>query len=216
MNLKVILPWLCAVALGVAAVSMFLSNNSKTTEIAKLHAENQQMDELRTELDQAKAQSKTQEDEIAAFRKEQQELLRLRNEVGKLRDERQQLTKLVQTAQSKVENYESQVAQSARSSAEQLQRLQTENQQLKTTAGQAQQASLLNSCINNLRQLDGAKQQWALEAGKNPDSIPTPQDVLRYLPNNQAPVCPSGGVYTLNAVGHKPTCSVQGHVLPDQ
>lgn len=217
MNLKTFLPWLCAIALGVAAVSMFLSNNSKTAEIAKLHEENQQMEELRTELDQTKAQSKTQEDEIATLRKEQQELLRLRNEVGKLRDERQQLSRQVQTAQSKVENYESQVAQSARSNAEQLQRLQNENQQLKTTAGQAQaqQASLLNVCINNLRQLDGAKQQWALEAGKTADSIPTAQDVLRFLPNNQAPVCPSGGVYTLNAVAQHPTCSVQGHVLPN-
>src|SRR5215471_9956351 len=214
MKLKTIFPWRCVLALGVAFVSVFLSNSSKTTEIARLHSENQQMEELRTELDQTKAAAKVQDDEIATLRKEQEDLLRLRNEVGKLRDERQQLTKQVQTAQSQVQNYESQAAQNARSSAEQLQRLQTENQQLKTTASQTQQASLINACINNLRQLDGAKQQWAIEAGKTADSIPTPQDVLRFLPNNQAPVCPSGGVYTLNAVGQKPTCSVQGHVLP--
>ena len=216
MKLKTIFPWLCVVALGVALVSVYLSNSAKTTELARLQSENQQMEALRTELDQAKAQSKSQTDEIDTLRKEQQDLLKLRNEVGKLRDERQHLSKQVQSAQSQVQNYESQAAQNARSSAEQLQRLQTENQQLKTTASQTQQASLVNVCVTNLRQLEGAKQQWALETGKTADAIPTPQDILRYLPNNQAPVCPSGGVYTLNAVGKNPTCSVQGHVLPNQ
>ena len=30
----------------------------------------------------------------------------------------------------------------------------------------ARSTSQMNACINNLRQIDGAKQQWALEKGK--------------------------------------------------
>jgi hypothetical protein len=72
----------------------------------------------------------------------------------------------------------------------------------------------LNTCINNLRQIDAAKQQWALENDKTADTIPPAQDLLQYLSNMVFPVCPSGGTYTINAVGVPPTCSIPGHVLP--
>ncbi|HZQ47406.1 MAG TPA: hypothetical protein VFC07_10370 [Verrucomicrobiae bacterium] len=68
-------------------------------------------------------------------------------------------------------------------------------------------------CLNNLRQIDGAKQTWALEMKKSPNDVPTWQDVLRYLgpPNSSAPRCPSGGTYQLNDLNHPPTCSIPGH-----
>jgi hypothetical protein len=75
-------------------------------------------------------------------------------------------------------------------------------------------AAQLNACINNLRQIDAAKQQWALENDKTAYAVPSAQDLLPYLSNLVFPVCPSGGTYTINAVGVPPTCSVPGHVLP--
>jgi len=76
--------------------------------------------------------------------------------------------------------------------------------------------SQTQACINNLRQIDSAKQQWALE-NKKPISAPvSPQDIQPYLPNNALPVCPLGGLYALHTVGLLPTCSIPGHVLPQQ
>jgi hypothetical protein len=71
-----------------------------------------------------------------------------------------------------------------------------------------------NTCINNLRQIDAAKQQWALENNKTDITIPTTLDLLPYLKGGVFPVCPGGGTYTINAVGLPPTCSIPGHTLP--
>ncbi len=37
----------------------------------------------------------------------------------------------------------------------------------------ARSTSQQNACINNLRQIDGAIQQWALETGAKPDRLPS-------------------------------------------
>lgn len=70
-----------------------------------------------------------------------------------------------------------------------------------------------NACINNLRQIDGAKQQWALEKKKEGTEVPTQSDLAEYL--KHVPVCPAGGEYTLGAVDKKPECSHDGHALPE-
>src|SRR5512139_3150138 len=64
-----------------------------------------------------------------------------------------------------------------------------------------------NACINNLRQIDGAKQQWALENKKADADTPGSTDVAPYIKNNQYPRCPSSGTYTIGAVNTDPTCS---------
>src|SRR5207245_2221048 len=53
-----------------------------------------------------------------------------------------------------------------------------------------------NACINNLRQLDGVKQQWALEHAKKPEDTPTWEDLSPYVyPNiRQQLWCPHGGL----------------------
>jgi type II secretory pathway pseudopilin PulG len=79
----------------------------------------------------------------------------------------------------------------------------------------ARQTAQMNACINNLRMIDGAKQQWALENKKEPTDTPTQDELLALLRNQQFPVCMAGGVYTLNPVGEAPTCSVPNHHLPD-
>jgi len=72
-----------------------------------------------------------------------------------------------------------------------------------------------NACINNLRQIDAAKQQWALENNKKSDDTPTAQDLNKYIPNGFDSLhCPAGGTYTINKAGEPPTCSVPNHRLP--
>jgi general secretion pathway protein G len=77
-----------------------------------------------------------------------------------------------------------------------------------------EQVAALNACINNLRQIDGAKQQWALENSKPANTLVSAVNITPYLPNNTMPICPAGGVYTINAIGTAPTCSMPGHQLP--
>jgi hypothetical protein len=80
---------------------------------------------------------------------------------------------------------------------------------LATPQGQA-----VAACINSLRQIDGAKHQWALENRKTDTAIPTPQDIAVYIRGEIIPTCPAGGIYTINAVSADPTCSIPGHALP--
>jgi hypothetical protein len=76
----------------------------------------------------------------------------------------------------------------------------------------ARTTSQANACINNLRQIDAAKQQWALEKGKQSTDTPTMDDLKPYL--RKIPHCPAGGTYTVNAVGQPPECSIPDHKLP--
>ena len=78
----------------------------------------------------------------------------------------------------------------------------------------ARQTAQRNACINNLRQIDGATQQWALEKNKPDDAVPTVRDLLPYRKDNVFPPCPAGGTYSINPVDAVPTCTVQGHALP--
>ena len=74
-----------------------------------------------------------------------------------------------------------------------------------------------NACINNLRQIDAAKEQWALENGKKAGDVVTEADIKPYIKldaNGNLPKCPAGGTYTIGNVGEKPTCSIPGHELP--
>jgi len=67
-----------------------------------------------------------------------------------------------------------------------------------------------NACINNLRQIDGAKEQWALENKKVTGDSVGDSDITPYLKGNAMPSCPSSGSYTPAAVGSSPTCSKSG------
>jgi hypothetical protein len=78
----------------------------------------------------------------------------------------------------------------------------------------ARNTAQMNYSINNLRQIDGAKQQWALEKGKEQTDTPTQSDITPYFKDSRMPVCAAGGVYTINPVGEPPTCSIPGHKLP--
>ncbi len=63
-----------------------------------------------------------------------------------------------------------------------------------------------NACISKLRQIDGAKQQWALQTGHTNGTVVTQADLENYV-KAAAFQCPSGGSYTIGAIGEDPTCS---------
>ena len=57
----------------------------------------------------------------------------------------------------------------------------------------ARTSAQTNACINNLRQIDGAKQEWALEYGKGQAVRPNNAALQPYLgrgKNGALPVCP--------------------------
>ncbi len=82
----------------------------------------------------------------------------------------------------------------------------------------ARATSQANACINNLRQIDGAAQQFALERGKKTgDAISYPGDLTPYIKLNSAssiPPCPAGGSYADATVGAVPTCSLSTTITP--
>jgi len=84
---------------------------------------------------------------------------------------------------------------------------------------QAQQ----NACINNLRQIDGAKQQWALENKKASSDTPSAANLQPYMGRGAAgtlPSCPSDtssnftNSYTINTIAVNPSCQINtNHIL---
>ncbi|MGD9874891.1 MAG: hypothetical protein AB7T27_11590 [Kiritimatiellia bacterium] len=76
---------------------------------------------------------------------------------------------------------------------------------------QARSNSQKNSCINNLRQIEGAKDQWAIDNGATVGDQVSPSDIEPYL--KEFPSCPSGGSYVLNPIGTPATCDQPGHAL---
>jgi prepilin-type N-terminal cleavage/methylation domain-containing protein len=78
----------------------------------------------------------------------------------------------------------------------------------------AREISQKNACIANLKQIDGAKQTWALETRQITTATPNTTDL--YGPTlyiRDTPACPADGVYVLNTVANKPTCNISGHSL---
>lgn len=68
-----------------------------------------------------------------------------------------------------------------------------------------------HTCVANLKQIDGAKEQWALEMGKTTNDLPTWNDLIgtdKFIKNTLS--CPAEGKYSLNPIGQYPACSEGG------
>ncbi len=73
-----------------------------------------------------------------------------------------------------------------------------------------------NACIANLKQIDSATEQWALEAKKKTGDGTTESEIVQYLKNSTKPTCPASGDYVIGAtVGASPTCpnAALGHTI---
>jgi prepilin-type N-terminal cleavage/methylation domain-containing protein len=83
-------------------------------------------------------------------------------------------------------------------------------------AANARRTAQKNACIENLRQLNGAVQQYLMQQTTT-NMPPTIQPFLNVYFQNQAPTNgPAGGTYNLPATGDEtPTCTqvTEGHIL---
>jgi len=77
---------------------------------------------------------------------------------------------------------------------------------------QARNTASVASCVNNLRLIDAAKQQWALEAAGQRTPQPAWEDLRPYLGRIEGtlPACPEGGRYQIGTWTNLPACSLSG------
>ena len=79
----------------------------------------------------------------------------------------------------------------------------------------ARQGVPVNTCINNLRRIDAAKQTCAMEKKLSAEDTPSAEDLRPYLGQAfETLKCPQGGTYSINRIGDPPSCTVLQHVLP--
>lgn len=81
----------------------------------------------------------------------------------------------------------------------------------------ARKTSQKNACINNLRQIDAAKEQWALEKNQVSDATPDAAAIDGYIKGGTAAVyCPADSAkafdssYTIGQLGVNPACQIGG------
>jgi len=80
---------------------------------------------------------------------------------------------------------------------------------------QARQTARKSSCINNLKAIETAKEQWAMDNKKsNGDVVAMTNLVGATLYMKNTPSCPEAGTYTVNPIGTVPSCTVATHLLP--
>ncbi len=69
------------------------------------------------------------------------------------------------------------------------------------------------TCMANLRQMESAKGQFAMEEKlENGTDVSWDDIVPKFI--KQKPKCPAKGTYAVNPVGDDPTCDFGGHDLP--
>jgi len=83
----------------------------------------------------------------------------------------------------------------------------------------ARATSQANACINNLRQIDAAANEYALEAKlSGTATVTTATDLTPYIKlnaNGKIPGCPASGTYDATfSVGTSPKCSLGSNVTP--
>jgi chromosome segregation ATPase len=205
MNLKRWFAWLCLALMLVAELFLFLALREKDAMQTDLRIAQTQMRQMESELEELKnSNAGLQAAEILRLRKQNEivtnRLAKAQAVIDQLQAEMQVTAQHLTTARTALQLQQ-----------DHLQQLQVENR-IVTDAS----ITIIhrNTCINNLRQIDGAKQQWALEKNKTTDAVPTAQDLLPYLKDAVFPVCPEGGTYSINMVDAVPTCTIQGHALP--
>jgi len=197
--------WACLALMLVAEIFLFRANHQRDAAQTDLREAQHQLRQAQTELEELKNSNGGLRAAENSRRRKQSAILA-----------NQPATAQASLAQAQAEYRQSaQQLATARTALglqqDHLQQLQGEKQQL-AVAGAA--VIHQNACINNLRQIDGAKQQWALEKNKTGDAVPTAQDLLPYLKDGVFPACPDGGTYSINSVDAVPTCSLPGHALP--
>src|SRR5437762_6111038 len=75
----------------------------------------------------------------------------------------------------------------------------------------ARERSSATACQRNLREIQGAKERWAMDNDRGSTDTPLMTDLVVpgvYLRGN--PACSSGGTYAIGRMDQLPTCSIGG------
>jgi prepilin-type N-terminal cleavage/methylation domain-containing protein len=75
----------------------------------------------------------------------------------------------------------------------------------------ARTTSQQKACINNLRQIEAGKEQWALAEKKAQGTASDFTEVNTYM--KATPHCPASGTYGYNAIGSDATCTITTPLL---
>jgi hypothetical protein len=151
----------------------------QTAQVQQLRAENQQVAGLRADGD-----------ELEQLRKDVAELHRLRAEVAQLRREKEDAARLQAENTRLKESVQALAAREAQSQAA-----------LMNMSDKVLQKAQYNAIVNNLRIIEGAKEQWALENKKGIGDTVTETDLLPYLKDNVMPSKVVGETYVLDLFG---------------
>ncbi|MBS1705886.1 MAG: prepilin-type N-terminal cleavage/methylation domain-containing protein [Armatimonadetes bacterium] len=73
----------------------------------------------------------------------------------------------------------------------------------------ARERARAKTCVGNLKQLDSAKEQWAMENRADDGAAVDMTDLVPTYVKAE-PACPSGGTYDTTTIGEDPTCSTGG------
>lgn len=213
MKLGIVVPWLCVAGSLCGLALVYSGSQKKDAELATLRADSEQLQKVRAELDDLKTnQNQNASDELTRLRRDHDELLRLRNRVQELQRQVQQTQGQLQAAQNQAQSAQAQAqAQAQALSAKAVP--QPAPGAPGAPPGVTPEQANTAACINNLRMIEAAKQQWAQQNGKPAGALMTPADIAVFFPNSTVPACPAGGVYTINPAGIAPLCTAQGHTL---
>jgi prepilin-type N-terminal cleavage/methylation domain-containing protein len=80
----------------------------------------------------------------------------------------------------------------------------------------ARNTSWANACVENLREIEAAKEEWAMVKRQGPTASPGSTDLVGTATTGfmkSFPACPAGGTYTIGNMQTRPACSVAGHAL---
>jgi hypothetical protein len=214
MKVRLLLPWLCLLGSLIGLAWVYTGSKNKDAELVTLREESQQLQQLRAEAEDAKTNSmQAASEEVARLRKDHEELLRLRNEVRQLRGDKQQLNTELHTAQTQVQGVQAQMEAMRVNTPPPGAPGQPNPGGRPGAPPVSPEQANTQACINNLRLIDGAKQQWALEHQKPGSALMTQADLVPYFKDKVMPPCPAGGVYTLNPVSVRPLCNIPGHTI---
>jgi hypothetical protein len=210
MSVKRWLLWVCLVLIFVSQWLLFSANKQKDAAQTDARDAHEKVKLLQSQLDDLKASS----------------VVELGLDNARLRQENQRLTQQLALANTNL----LQLTTAGQLTAQQLETarlaLKLQQNHLQEMADQAAQPmapppppalspeAAQQLCLQNLQQIDTAKQAWALDNSKDATDVPTAQDLEPYLKGNAMPVCPSGGAYTIGAMNQAPACSIAGHSLP--
>lgn len=210
MNLKRWFLWLCLAVIVVGEIMLFRATQQRNNALAQLSQARHEAAQARQDLDQFKASAEAVQGAAGdRLRRDNQKLTQaitlLKSETNRLQQANQQLTQQLAA-----------VSETAQQQRARLQQWDAASQQAQDVIqqSQSQAAADREACIANLKLIEAAKLQWAIDHNKTENDIPTVQDLQPYFKDGDFPTCPAGGTYTINALGEPPTCSIPGHALP--